>query len=170
MPSSSSAGRIASSGSRHQSEYSLWSAATGCTACARRIVRDAGLRQAEVPHLALRDQLLHGAGDLLDRDVRVDAVLVEQVDPCPCAAARASRRRRSDRLGAAVEPAALAARELEAELGRDHDPVAHRLERLADELLVRERAVDLRGVEERDAALDGAADERDRLLLSVGGP
>jgi hypothetical protein len=32
MPSSSSVGRIASSGSRHQSEYSLWSAMTGWTA------------------------------------------------------------------------------------------------------------------------------------------
>ena len=29
IPSSSSVGRISSSGSRHQSEYSLWSAVTG---------------------------------------------------------------------------------------------------------------------------------------------
>ena len=41
-----------SSGSRHHSEYSLCSAATGCTACARRIVCDAGFGQAEVPDLA----------------------------------------------------------------------------------------------------------------------
>ena len=41
-------------------------------------------------------------------------------------------------------------------------------ERLADELFVRERAVDLGGVEERDAALDGRPDQRDHLLL-VGG-
>jgi hypothetical protein len=38
MPSSSSAGMICSSGSRHHSEYSDWSAVTGCTAWARRIV------------------------------------------------------------------------------------------------------------------------------------
>jgi hypothetical protein len=38
IPSSSSVGRISVSGVRHQSEYSLWSAVTGCTACARRIV------------------------------------------------------------------------------------------------------------------------------------
>ena len=38
IPSSSSVGRIASSGSRHQSEYSLCSAVTGWTAWARRIV------------------------------------------------------------------------------------------------------------------------------------
>ena len=52
-------------------------------------------------------------------------------------------------------PVDCAGRELEAELGRDHDLVADRFERLADELLVGERAVDLRGVEEGDAALDG---------------
>ena len=53
MPSSSSVGRISASGSRHHSEYSLCSAATGCTACARRIDLHAGLRQAEVLDLAL---------------------------------------------------------------------------------------------------------------------
>ena len=69
-----------------------------------------------------------------------------------------------DRLRAAVDAAGLARRELEAELGRDHDLVADRLERLADELLVRERAVDLRGVEERDAAVDRGPEQRDHLL------
>ena len=38
MPSSSSVGSTSASGSRHHSEYSLWSAVTGWTACARRIV------------------------------------------------------------------------------------------------------------------------------------
>ena len=38
MPSSSSTGSISFSGSRHHREYSLCSAVTGCTACARRIV------------------------------------------------------------------------------------------------------------------------------------
>ena len=38
IPSSWSVGRISCSGSRHHSEYSLCSAVTGCTACARRIV------------------------------------------------------------------------------------------------------------------------------------
>ena len=38
MPSSSSVGRISRSGSRYHSEYSLWTAVTGWTACARRIV------------------------------------------------------------------------------------------------------------------------------------
>ena len=40
----------------------------------------ARLGQAEVADLALVDEFLDGAGDLLDRNVRVDPVLVEQVD------------------------------------------------------------------------------------------
>ena len=44
--------------------------------------------------------------------------------------------------------------ELEAELGRDHDLVAEGRERFADELFVRERAIDFGRVEERDAAID----------------
>ena len=53
IPSSSRVGRISASGSRHHSEYSLCRAVTGWTACARRIVCDARLREAEVLDLAL---------------------------------------------------------------------------------------------------------------------
>ena len=47
----------------------------------------AGLGQAEVLDLAFPDQVLHRARDVLDRHVRVDAVLVEQVDGVGLAAA-----------------------------------------------------------------------------------
>ena len=68
-----------------------------------------------------------------------------------------------DRLGAAVEAGRRAGLEIESELGRDHDLVAHGLERFADELFVRERPVDLRGVEEGDATFDCGAGEGDHL-------
>ena len=71
-----------------------------------------------------------------------------------------------DVLRAAVHAAAARLRiEVEAELGGDHDLVAEGGEGFADELLVRERAVDFGGVEERDAALDGRPDQRDPVLL-----
>ena len=41
MPSSRSVGSTSSSTSRLNSEYSIWTAAIGCTACARRIVSGA---------------------------------------------------------------------------------------------------------------------------------
>ena len=50
--------------------------------------RRCGFGQAEVQHLALGDQLGDRGGGLLDRGVRVDPVLVVQVDVgrCPVAA------------------------------------------------------------------------------------
>ena len=80
MPSSSSAGSSSSSGFRHHSEYSLWSAVTGCTACARRIVFTPASDMPKCFTLPGANQLLHRARDVLDRHVRVDAVLVEEVD------------------------------------------------------------------------------------------
>ena len=61
-----------------------------------------------------------------------------------------------DVLGPAVHADLLARLgiDLEAELGGDHHLVAHRRQRLADQFLIGEGAIDLGGVEEGDAALD----------------
>ncbi len=40
----------------------------------------AGLGQTEMFHLALADQLLDRTGDILDRHVRIDAMLIEKID------------------------------------------------------------------------------------------
>ena len=40
----------------------------------------AGFRQPEVPDLAFLNQVLHGSRDVFDGHVRVDPVLIEQVD------------------------------------------------------------------------------------------
>jgi hypothetical protein len=58
--------------------------------------------------------------------------------------------------------------DVEAELGGDHDVVAEGLQGFAHEFLVGEWAVDLGGVEEGDATLDGRADQRDPLVLVCG--
>jgi hypothetical protein len=58
--------------------------------------------------------------------------------------------------------------EFEAELGRDHDLLAHRRKGFAHEFFVRIRPVGLGRVEEGDAALEGRPNEGDHLLL-VGG-
>jgi hypothetical protein len=62
------------------------------------------------------------------------------------------------------------ARRPPAELRRDDDAVADRRERLAEQFLVHERAVHLRGVEERDTAIDGGTDEIDHLALVLRWP
>ena len=67
-----------------------------------------------------------------------------------------------DVLGPAVQARLFAVGDLEAKLGGDHHSVADRRECLADEFLVRERPVDLGGVEEGDAEVDGGPDQGDR--------
>ena len=166
MPSSSSVGRISSSGRRHHSEYSLCTRRDRLHRVGAADGRGAGLGQAEVLHLARVDQLLDRAGDVLDRHVGVDPVLVEQVDRGRSAAAAARPRRPAGCARAGCRPRRAACRrriDVEAELGGDHHLVADRRQRLADQLLVGERAVDLGGVEERDAAVDRGADQRDHL-------
>src|SRR5207244_9509246 len=54
---------------------------------------------------------------------------------------------------------------LDAELGGDHHLSAHWRQRLANQLFVGVRTVNLGGIEERDATFDSRADERDHRLL-----
>src|SRR3984885_9380390 len=77
--------------------------------------RHAGLRQPKVLHLALLDQVLDRPGDVLHRHVRIDAMLIEEVD---AAGTKALKRRiydPSDVVGAAVEAAVARAVRLDAE-------------------------------------------------------
>jgi hypothetical protein len=94
-----------------------------------------------MPDLASRDELLDRAGHVLDRHLRVDAVLVQQVDRVDAEPAQAPGDRPLDVLGSAGQ-AGLAALlvEGEPELRRDDDLVADGREGLADELLVDEGA------------------------------
>jgi hypothetical protein len=123
-----------------------------------------GLGQAEVPHLARRDQFPDRSGDLLDRHLRVHPVLVQQVNPPGAQPPQRPVHRLPNVIRPAGQPglAALAV-EGEAELGGDDYLVADRGERLADQFLVDERAVDLGGVEERDAQVDRGSQQVNHL-------
>ena len=129
--------------------------------------------KSEVLHLALLDQVLHGSGHVFDRHVRVDAVLIEQVDDVGLEPLERGLDDLLDVLGPAVQGSPLASVlriRRQAELGGDHHLVAERSERFAHEFFVGERAVDFGGVEERDAAFDGRADQGDPFLLVPAGP
>ena len=93
------------SGSRDHSEYSVCSAVTGCTACARRMVVRRRLGEPVVPDLALGDELGERADGLLDRRARVHAVLVVEVDVVGAEPRERALDREADVLGAAVEAA-----------------------------------------------------------------
>ena len=161
IPSSSSVGMISASGSRHHSEYSLCRAVTGWTACARRMICTPASERPKCLTLPCLDQLLHRPRDVLDGHVRVDAVLIEQVDGIDLEPLERGFRDLLDVLGPAVQARLLPVRvDVEPELGGDHHLLADRREGLAHQLLVRERTVDFGGVEEGDAEVDGATGSR----------
>ena len=116
------------------------------------------LGHTEMPDLARGDELLDRAGHVLDRHVRVDPMLVEQVDEVEAEPLQRGVGHASDILGPAVHAVRLAVGKGEAELGSDHHAVAHGLERFADNLLVGERAVGFGGVEESDATFHRLAE------------
>ena len=132
--------------------------------------RGAGLGQADVQDLALGDQLGQGADGVLDRGVRVDPVLVVEVDAVGAEPLQGALDRGADVRRAAVEHAGAAAgvRD-EAELRRQHDLVAAALEGAADELLVGVGAVDLGGVDVGDAQVERPLDGADRLGVAAVG-
>ena len=107
-------------------------------------------------------------GDLFDRYGGVDPVLVIEVDHVGAQAAQRPFDRAAYLLRTAVE-SLLAVLHLNPEF-RGHDHLAaYRGEGLADQLLVGVRPVDLGRVEEGDALLVGAADQRDHLPFVGGG-
>jgi hypothetical protein len=121
-----------------------------------------------VPHLARCDELTHGTRDLFDREVRIHPMLVEQVDDVRAEPAQRRLRDAADLLRTAVETHHRAVTDVPAELRRDHYPVADRLQSLAYELLVDVGAVDLGGVEQGDALVDGVPQHRVMSSRSPG--
>jgi hypothetical protein len=124
------------------------------------------LGQAPVQDLALGLQIVDRTGDGLDRDLRIDPVLVEEVDAVGAKALEHPLDGQLDMSRAAVEPrAALAGLEVDvpAELGRDHDLVSEGRDALAEDALDLVGAVRLGRVEEGDAPLEGVPDDAKHL-------
>ena len=123
-------------------------------------------RRAEVAHLARSHQVVEGRHGLLDRRLGVEAVDVVDVD----VVGAQPPQRRVDLFedGLAGQAAAAGAVvHLPADLGGEHDVLAagEPGDRPADELLRGAALVDVRGVPERDAQLDGLPEERRRGVL-----
>jgi hypothetical protein len=124
--------------------------------------------EPEVPDLSLLDQLLHRSRHVLDRDVRVDTVLIEEVDRLDPESLERAVGALLDVLGVTIDDLPPVGIDLDPELGGDHHLPAHGSQGLSHELLVRERTVGLGGVEEGHATFDGRPEQRDHLLLVRG--
>jgi hypothetical protein len=128
-----------------------------------------GLGEAEEAHLARADELAHGADRLLDRGLRVHPVLVVEVDRVDPEPLQARVARRADVLRPAVDsPGGRVAPAHDPELRGHHHARSTAPQRLAHQLLVRVRAVDVGGVEHRHAEVERAVDRGDRLGLVPG--
>src|SRR5207249_4191422 len=114
-------------------------------------------------NFALRDQPLDRTGDVLDRDVRIDAMLVQQIDAVGTEALEQGIDDRLDVLRSAVQTTR-ASFDVEAELRRDPDAVANRRERFSNELFAGVRSVDFSGVEKRDASFMRFTENLDALV------
>ena len=106
----------------------------------------ARFREAEMQHLAFLDKLFHGARNVLDWDIRIDPMLIEEIDVVRPETLEASVHHPLDVIGPAVQTALLG--EIEAELRRDLHLVAERFERAADDGFARVRSVHFGRVEE----------------------
>jgi hypothetical protein len=102
--------------------------------------------------------------DLFDGHLRVQPVLIEQLDGFEAQPLQASLGSLPDSFGAAVKPGHLPALVVEAELGGDHHLVPHRGERFPRQFLIDEWPVSLGGIEQGDAPLHGLAGQLDHRL------
>jgi hypothetical protein len=125
--------------------------------------------EAEVPDLALLDQVLYCPRHLFNRYVRVNTVLIEQVDGVDLESLERRLTDLLDVLGSDYSGHAAGRRGRSGARTWWRSPPAHgRSEGFAHQLFVRERAVRFGGIEECDAAFDGCPDHRDHVLLISG--
>ena len=123
-------------------------------------------------------QVCHHARDLLGRDLRIDAVLIEEVDViCPQSLQRGIHRCTDHRRACIGDDGAFALFqqahiEMDPELRREDDLIPIRRKGCADQPLVVMRIIGrtvyLRRVKERDAHIYSSGDQVAHLLL-VGG-
>src|SRR5258708_34714372 len=105
MPSSWVVGRISSSGSRVHSEYSVCSAAMGCTLLARRMVGAEGSDNPRWRTLPARTSSAMAPTVFFDGDLGIDAMLVVEVDRIDAEALQAGVAGGTHIRGASVEAA-----------------------------------------------------------------
>jgi hypothetical protein len=151
---------MAASGPRLIKEYSIWSAANGFRP---------HFGQADVADVPGLHHIGDGADGLLDGDRGVQAGGPVDVDAIHTEAGEAVREEVLYGGGTRVksEPDAIGTTE-RAELDRDQGLAATALERAAHQDLIVSHAVEIAGVEQRDAGVQGGVDGSDALVV-VGG-
>ena len=136
----------------------------GATALARRIVRGSRLGKPDMADIARLHEVLDGAHRLLDRHGRVDAGRHVEVDPVRAEALQAVGAGGLDggRPGIEADEAAVGSA-LRAELHLQEDLAPPAGQGFPDQKLVVAHAVEVAGVEDGDAGVEGRVDCCDAL-------
>ena len=113
--------------------------------------------------LPARTRSADRARHVLDGNMRIDPVLVQQVDVVCLRAPQERLDCTADVVRTAVGARDFAVFDAKAELGGDHRLLAAALERPADQFFVAKRAVDFRGVEKIQPQFERAVNGGDRL-------
>jgi hypothetical protein len=123
-------------------------------------------REPEKPHLPRRHEFAHRSDRLFDRHLRIDAVLVVQVDRLDPQPLQARLTGLTHVCGRAVDAEEFAVRSTDvSELRREHDGFAAIRDRFADQLFVRPGPVHIGRIEKRDPEIDRTVDRSDRFRL-----
>src|SRR4029077_4402813 len=112
-----------------------------------------GFRQTYMPDFALLDQFGHGANRLFNGRIRVDAVLIVEIDRFNSKPPQASFTRLAHIVWLAVNPARHWVRRIahDAKLRRQDYPIALALDRAPHQFFILVRAIHIGGVEENDS-------------------
>ena len=127
--------------------------------------------QAEVPDFAFGDQVADRSGNLLNGNIRIDPVLVEQVDRIHIQSFERCFCDFPDMFRPAVQLSPLSAFVRiggKTEFCGDNDVFSERGKRFPDQFLVRERPIYFGSIEESDTAFDSTTDDRDHFLFVFG--
>jgi hypothetical protein len=114
------------------------------------------------------DEISYRTCNLFNGHVRIDAMLIEEVDRFDAEPLQRAFYSLPDVVGPAAQTLRLGVRlrtKVEAKLGCDHDAVSQRGKRLTHEFLVHKRAVHLRRVEEGDAPFYRVSYQSNHLLF-----
>jgi hypothetical protein len=120
-----------------------------------------------VSNLSFLHQLSHRSDRVFNGRIRVDTVLVIQIDVVYAETTQAGFAGRAHIVWFPTHTAHLGIRGIahDAKLGRQHDPVALAFDRLPNQFLVRVRAIHVRGIEKVDAQFQRAMDGCDRFII-----
>ena len=127
----------------------------------------AGFRQSPVQYLSLLHQILDRAGDLFHRHVRIDTVLVQEVDTVCTQPPERPFHRTADMVGSAVECGRLAFLHAEAELRTDFYLVTERGECFADPLFAGIRSILLRRIEKGHTLVVSTPDQGNHIPFFI---